>query len=562
MIKLGLTSGIHDTSASIIIDGKIIAVGEEERFNRNKHTGEFPVNAIQFCLDKAGISINDIDEVCVGMKWNERAQVRMDMRMKFADTEELKEQVRVQATKDMERYDEVPRVLSDKFGYKGKITFYDHYDCHAASCYFPSPFNHLAILILDGAGERASARIYKATETKFENLLQIDYPNSIGRFYGWITDYLGFQIDCDEGKIMGLAPYGDLSLVDDMRKLVKTNDDGSYQLDYSYFGFIRDNRQGFSPRFYDMFGPKRNKGEELTQHHKNVARAAQAVLEEVVVDMAKLAKKLTGEENLCLSGGVALNSVANGKILESGLFKNLYIYPAAGDAGTGIGAALYSYYSIQSKKITHEENRSAYLGYDSSESEILDAITKNSLKHSAPTDIYSDTAKLLAQNKIVGWFQDRAEVGPRALGNRSILANPALAGNKDRVNSKIKFRESFRPFAPSVLSEHAEDYFEMKGADSPYMIMAFNTRDKRRDQIPAVVHVDGSARVQVVTREQNEKYHRLIQEFYKQTGIPILLNTSFNRAGEVLVNTPEQAIAAFLGSDLDVLVIGNYLIQK
>ncbi|MEK9157633.1 MAG: carbamoyltransferase C-terminal domain-containing protein, partial [Patescibacteria group bacterium] len=330
----------------------------------------------------------------------------------------------------------------------------------------------------------------------------------------------------------------------------------------SYFGFIRDNRQGFTPKFYEMFGPKRNKNEEITQHHMNVARAAQAALEEVVVGMVKLAKELTGEDNLCLSGGVALNSVANGKILESGLFKNIYIYPAAGDAGTGIGAALYAYYSAQSNKVTHLENQSAYLGYESNDGEILKALANSQLKYSTPTNLYEETASLLVQNKVVGWFQGRAEVGPRALGNRSILANPALAGNKDRVNNKIKFRESFRPFAPSVLSEYAKEYFEMRGADSPYMIMAFNTKEDKRNKIPAVVHVDGSARVQTVTKEQNEKYFELIEEFNRQSSIPMLLNTSFNKAGEVLVNTPEQAIAAFLGSELDVLVIDKYLIQK
>lgn len=562
MKTLGLTSGIHDTSATLVIDGKIVVIGEEERFNREKHTGKFPLNAIRFCLEKGNISINEIDEICIGMRWDERAKARLEMRTKAAHTPELIEQAKKQAVADMERYDDVLRILKNDFGYTSKINFYDHYDCHASCCYFPSAFNHAAILVLDGAGERASARIYKATETKLDCLFQLDYPNSIGRFYGWITDYLGFHIDADEGKVMGLAPYGDLSLVPEMRKLVSIKTNGSYELDYSYFGFIQDNQNGFSEKFYKIFGVKRKKNEELTQHHKNIARAAQVVLEEVVIGMTKLTKELTGEDNLCITGGVALNSVANGKVVDSGLFKNIYIHPAVGDAGTGIGAALYAYYSKQTKKESYPENQSPYFGYESDESEILSALKKNNLAYKVSENIYKDTAELLAKNKIIGWFRSKAEIGPRALGNRSILANPTDPNNKDRVNNKIKFREPFRPFAPSILKEYSKEYFDMKNAESPYMILAFPTKDDKKSIIPSVVHVDGSARVQEVTKEQNEPYWHLLNEFNALTGIPVLLNTSFNRAGEVLVNTPDQAIAAFLGSDLDVLVLENLLIVK
>lgn len=506
--------------------------------------------------------MNEIDVICIGMKWDERAKARLEMRMKFAHTPELQTQAQDQAKADMARQDEVLNILRNDFGYKGKINFYDHYDCHASACYFPSDFNHSAILVLDGAGERASARIYKVTETKLECLLQLDYPNSIGRFYGWITDYLGFHIDADEGKVMGLAPYGDMSLVNEMRKLVTIKKDGSYELDYSYFGFIQDNKKGFSEKFIKIFGPRREKATELTQHHKNIARAAQLVLEEVVLGMAQLTKKLTGEENLCISGGVALNSVANGKIVESGIFKNIYVYPAAGDAGTGIGAALYACNFKQTKKIFHKENQSPYLGYESNANEIISAINKHRLTYSKPENIYKETAKLLADNKVIGWFQGKTEIGPRALGNRSILANPSDQDNKDRVNNKIKFRELFRPFAPSVLKNFENEYFEMNNTDSPYMIMAFQTKKDKKDLIPAVVHVDGSARVQGVTKEQNERYWNLINEFYALTNIPVVLNTSFNRAGEVMVNTPEHAIEAFLGSQLDALVLGDLLILK
>lgn len=561
MKTLGITTGIHDTSAALVIDGEIIAIGEEERFNREKHTGKFPINAIKFCLEKGNISIDQIDDVCIGMNWKERGLARLEMRMKFTDNPELIAQAMSQSKDDISRYSSVLRTLKEGFGYKGKITFYDHYDCHASVCYFPSGFDQSAILILDGAGERASARIYKALGNKFENLFQTDYPNSVGRFYGWITDYLGFHIESDEGKIMGLAPYGDESLVSEMRKLVEIKEDGSYQFDYTYFEFMRDNSKGFSDKFTDIFGPKRNKYDDLTQHHRNIARAAQVILEEVVVGMAKLTKHLTGEDNLCIGGGVALNCVANGKIVKSGLFKNVYIYPASGDNGTSIGAALYAYYFKKSVKVYYRKNQSPYLGYEADEYRILRSLRKHHLVYRKSENICKETAELLANNKIVGWFQGRSEVGPRALGNRSILANPRDPNNKDRVNNKIKFRESFRPFAPSVLKEYEKDYFDMN-TDSPYMIIAFDSKTNNKDLIPAVVHVDGTARVQSVTKARNEKYWNLINEFYKITGTPLVLNTSFNRAGEVMVNTPEQAIETFLGSQLDVLVLEDYIIIK
>jgi len=561
MIILGLTTAFHDSSAALVIDGKIIAASEEERFNREKHSDKFPINAIRFCLNKASVTINDVNEVVVGMDFVKRAKARFELRAS-KEFPELTKKATEQARAGVNRKVEAESILRDQFGYKGKITFLDHYNCHASACYFPSPFNKVAILILDGAGEKASARIYSAKGTKLKTLLQIDYPNSAGRFYGWITDYLGFKIDSDEGKIMGLAPYGDNSLVEEIRKVLKRKSDGTYNLDLSYFGFVRDNEKGVSDKFIKIFGPPRKKEEEITDRHKNIAKAAQVVLEESVLSMAKLAKKMTKEENLCFGGGVALNSVANGKIAASGLFKDIYIYPDSGDGGTSVGAALYSYYSKQKKKVFYKENQSPFVGYEASESEILDVLKKHKLKYTKPDNIYKETAKYISENKIVGWFSGRTEIGPRALGNRSILADPRDIKNKDRVNKKIKFRESFRPFAPTVLEGFADEYFEIHGFKSPYMILAFQVKKDKGKIIPAVTHVDNSARLQTVNKEQNERYWNLINEFYKITKVPVVLNTSFNRAGEPIVNTPENAVQAFLGSDLDILVLEDFLIVK
>lgn len=562
-IILGLTSAIHDTSAALVIDGRIIVASEEERFSREKHSGKFPINAINFCLKQAAIvDINEIDEIAIGMDWMERAKARFELRFN-KDCPKLSKQALKQSMADVQRAIDVEEILRKQFNYKGKINFYDHYDCHASACYFPSPFNNAAILILDGAGERASARIYHAKENKLEKIFQLDYPNSIGRFYGWVTNYLGFCIDSDEGKVMGLSSYGDESLVEKMREVVEIKNDGTYKLNLNFFAFVNDNTKGFSDKFIELFGPGREKDQEITQHHKNIAKAAQVILEEAMLNMAKLAKQLTAEENLCLGGGVALNSVANGKIVESKLFKDIYVYPASGDNGTGLGAALYRYHLHLDKKIFYKENQSPYTGYESMEKEILNAIKKYKLSYEKSNDIAKEIANLLAnENKIIGHFSGKAEFGPRALGNRSILADPRNAENKDLVNKKIKFREGFRPFAPAVLEECADDYFDMHEVKSPYMILAFEARKDKKALIPAVVHVDGTARVQTINREQNERYWGIINEFYKITGVPVILNTSFNRAGEPIVNTPEEAIETFLGSALDVLVLGDYVIKK
>lgn len=562
MITLGIKSALHDTSAAIVIDGKILAASEEERFDRKKHSGKFPINSIQFCLQEAKIqNINDVDEIAIGMKWKERGLARFNLRSSYKSPELTKFSAKLSEV-DKKHEIEVESIMRDKFGYKGPIKFLDHHDCHASSCFFTSNFSSSAIIIIDGAGEVASSRTYKADGKRFRKLLQIDYPNSLGKFYGIITDYLGFNMECDEGKVMALAAYGSDKLVKKMREILKINEDGTYRLDLSYFDFPKRSGAGVSEKFIDSFGPKRLPNEKIIQQHKDVAKAAQIIFEEAVISLVKLAKKLTKEESLCIAGGATLNSVSNGKIVDSKIFKNIYIYPAAGDDGVSVGAALYSYYLHNNERMFSEENQNPFLGYRETQKEIVDVIKKYNLPYKKCENIYKDVVQLIIQNKIVGWYSGRTEFGPRALGNRSIIADPREVNNRDLLNSKIKKREYFRPFAPTVLEEHAEEYFETQGLSMPYMIVAVNTRKEKRNTIPAVVHVDGTARIQTVNKKQNKRFWNLINEFYKITGIPMILNTSFNRRGEPIVNKPSEAIECFLNSGMDALVLEDFLIFK
>lgn len=561
MIILGINSALHDTAAAIVKDGKILAASEEERFDRKKHSGNFPLDTIKFCLKEAKIGINDVDEIAVGMRWEERGTARLKMRSSFGSSELTKFAAKLSMA-DKNHESEIINIMKNKLGYKKSIKFLDHHHCHAASCYFTSGFSSSAVVIIDGAGEFDSTRIYKAEGKQFKKLLQIDYPNSLGKFYGTVTDYLGFKMDCDEGKMMALAAYGSDKLVNKMREILKINNDGTYTLDLSYFDFQKRSGSGVSKKFIALFGPKRLPDEEITQQHKDISKAAQTVFEEAVLALVKLAYNLTGKENLCMAGGAILNSVSNGKILESNIFKNVYIYPAAGDNGTSIGAALYSYYSHDNEFLSHEENQSPFLGYKATEKEILDTINKYNLKYKKSEDIFKEVAQLLVKNKIVGWYSGKTEFGPRALGNRSILADPRNTKNKNLVNTKVKKREPFRPFAPTVLKEHAEEYFDAKRKNLSYMIVAVNTKKGKRKLIPAVIHVDGTARIQTINKKQNERFWRLIDEFYKITGVPMILNTSFNRRGEPIVNRPDEAVECFLNSGMDVLVLEDFLIEK
>lgn len=560
MIVLGCKTAGHDISAALVKDGLIIAASDEERFDRVKHSKNFPLKAIKFCLKEGGVDINQVDIIAIGMDWRKRAKARFDFCLSGERTQAAINKAERFASEDKSRAEVAESIFRKKFGYNGKITFFDHHDCHAAACYFISPFSHSAIITLDGAGEQASTRVYYASETKLKWLLQIDFPNSLGLFYGLITKYLGFKMDSDEGKIMALAAFGDKSLLKSMRKVVSISSDGTYRLNDKYLDLI--NSGDFSSDFFNLFGLKRNPGENITRRHKNIARATQIILEEAVLQMVELAKKLTREKNLCLGGGVALNSVANGKIIASKKFKNVYIYPASGDNGTSMGAALFAFYRNKKNKIFFDKNLNPYLGYQTSDKEVLRTLTQTKVNYSKPLNIYKEVVNLLSKGKAVGWFYGRAEFGPRALGNRSILADPRDVKNKDRLNKKIKMRESFQPFAPVVLEDITDEYFKNYEAISPYMIMAFKVKKGKEKIIPAVVHIDNTARLQTIRKDQNEKLWNLINEFNKITGVPVLLNTSFNRAGEPIVNTPLEAINTYLNSKLDALVIEDYLMIK
>lgn len=561
MITLGLKPFGHDACAAIAVDGKIIVASAEERFNREKHSGKFPYSAIKFSLKEAGISdINKVDEIAVIFDyWKLIRYLHVYGFFKFfpAHTKTSFVGGLYQAKKIAT----IKRILKEELGYKGDIKFLDHHNCHASTAYYTSDFDNAAVLTVDGRGEKACTRIYSASGVELKQRFELDYPNSLGVFYTSITEYLGFKKDEDEGKIMGLAPYGSAKLIEKMRQVLDTKGK-TYKLNLAFFEMQNDPSKNVSEEFIKLFGPRRAKKDPLTQKHKDIARAAQALLEEAMVNLAKYAKELTGEDNLCLSGGVALNSVANGRILQEKIFDKIYIYPAAGDDGACVGAALYSYYQQNDERVFDKENQTPYLGYASNETEILKAIKKNNLQYRKSNNIAKDVAKLMAEGKFVGWYQGRAEFGPRALGNRSIVVDPRKAENKDLVNARIKFREAFRPFAPSVLEEYAQDYFETDGVDSPYMILAFDVKKNKQKVIPAVTHVDGTARIQTVTKEQNKRYWNLINEFYKLTGVPVVLNTSFNRMGEPIVNTPEEAINCLLGSGLDAVALGDYLITK
>lgn len=557
---LGLNTG-HDSSAALIIDGLVMSASEEERFNRRKHSKGFPLNALKFCLNNSSIDINQVDKIAVGMQLMKRARSRFEFRFMESDPL-ISKSIVGGMLKDIEDRIAIEKKLVEDLGYKGEIEFSDHHDCHAAAVYYPSNFSRAAILTMDGAGEKASTRIYSAKNTEIKKILQVDFPDSLGLFYSLVTNHLGFRIDSGEGKVMGLSSFGDKSWASEMSKMILIKKDGTFELDRTYFNFKKLNSKEFSSKFVEKFGERRKKGERIKTRHENIAGAAQTVLEEVVLTLVKKSKELTGADNLCLSGGVVLNSVVNGKIVKENLFQNLYVYPASGDSGTAVGAALKAYYSKEKERASDKNNQSPFLGYKSSDDEIVKALRDNNLEFSRPDDIHKETASLIAEGNIIGWYSGRSEFGPRALGNRSILADPRQDENKDRINAKIKFRESFRPFAPSILEEYSQDFFETYSVRSPYMLYVFQVKKEKRKDIPAVTHIDNTSRVQTVNKEENIRYWKLINEFYKITGIPVLLNTSFNRSGEPIVNTPQHAVGAFLGSGLDVLVMEDYLVLK
>ena len=566
-IVLGINYGGHDTSATLTIEGKLIAACEEERYNKEKHTRAFPHNAILDCLKKANMTINDVEEIAI--TYDPIFGIRENY-LKSALEDEKRIEFLIKDFERIKQFYNIKQIICQKTGFKGKISYHLHHLCHMASSYYVSGFDEALLLSHDGMGEIDCSILGAGKDGEISILHKGNrYPNSLGLFYSAITHYLGWKHHSDEGIVMGLAPYGD-----DSRKIKNSNKtykeifqeiiyevgDYDFEIDRSWISYYHVRDKWISDKFVDTFGPKREPNEPVTENHKNIAAALQNRIETIVLNQLKKAKKQYGYDKLCLAGGVALNCSLNGKIIQSELFNEIFVQPASGDDGAAIGACFLSSKRLLGK-LKPQKWHNFYLGSSYTSSEIEDDIKKNKTKYSKPSNIYKTVSDELAEKKIVAWFQDGAEFGPRALGNRSILTSPYPEDMKDYLNSRVKFREEFRPFAPAILNEHVQDYFFIR-QQSPHMLITAFVKEDKKKEIPAVIHVDNSARVQTVTKENNPKFRKLLEAFYSKTKCPVLLNTSFNIKGQPIVNSPDDAIKCFLSTNIDVLAIGDYFLTK
>ncbi len=588
---LGISAFYHDSAAALVADGRIVAAAQEERFTRKKHDASFPRHAIGYCLDAAGANLSEIDHIAFYDK-------------PFLKFERLLETYIALAPKGFRSFQmAIPLWLKEKLFQKSllrkklkefdedftpdKLLFAEHHLSHAASAFYPSPFENAVVLTMDGVGEWATTSAAMGEGNRLEIFQEIHFPHSLGLLYSALTYFTGFKVNSGEYKVMGLAPYGEpkyLKLILD--HLVDLKPDGSFRLDMSYFDYCTGLTMT-NERFAKLFGaPVRAPDQLLTPFHMDVAASIQAVLDEAVLRLTRSLAAKTGARNLCLAGGVALNCVANGKVLRDGKFENIWIQPAAGDAGGAVGAALAAFHQFKggSRGVAARDGMSgAFLGPEFSQSEVEQRLTAAGAHFSVSNeqDMIGTTAKALADQLAVGWFQGRMEFGPRSLGARSILGDPRSPAMQKNLNLKVKYRESFRPFAPAVLREDVAEWFELN-SDSPYMLIVADVRaDKRRrmsadeqalfgidklnvarSEIPAVTHVDYSARIQTVSADTNPRFHRLLTQFKALTGCPVLVNTSFNVRGEPIVCTPEDAFRCFMGSELDLLVVGNCVLRK
>jgi carbamoyltransferase len=590
---LGLSAFYHDSAAALVIDGKIVAAAQEERFTRKKHDSRFPRHALAYCLDEGGISLSEADYVAFYDKPFLKFERLLETYLAFAPRGFrsfrmaiplwLKEKL---FQKQLLR-DEL-RAFDPDFDWESKLLFTEHHQSHAASAFFPSLFDEAVILTMDGVGEWATTSVGFGRGNHLEMRKELHFPHSLGLLYSAFTYYTGFKVNSGEYKVMGLAPYGEPKFANVIfDKLIDLKADGTFRLDQSYFDYCTGLRMT-NEKFDALFGgPARKPEELLDQRHMDLAASIQAVTEEIVLRLTRSIAAETGAENLCLAGGVALNCVANGKVLRDGKFKRIWIQPAAGDAGGALGAALTAYHlhKGQPRRLDNQLDgmNGAYLGpsYDDDESaRRLEQVEANFTRLDSDQTI-ERAASDLADGKAVGWFQGRMEFGPRALGNRSIIADARSRSMQSALNLKIKYRESFRPFAPAVLREDLSDWFELD-VESPYMLLVADVVQRRRramtaeeqalfgidklnvprSEIPAVTHVDYSARIQTVHAETNARFHALLSAFRRKTGCPVLVNTSFNVRGEPIVRTPEEAFRCFMGTELDVLVVGNLYLRK
>ncbi len=588
MIILGISAFYHDSAACIIKDGKILFAAQEERYTRIKHDRNFPVNAIARGLSDLKLSFKDIDYVSYYDKPLLTFERLFETWLSFAPSglRSFMAALPVWLNEKLFLSREIDKGLNNE--YEGPLHYMRHHQSHAASAFYPSPFQEAAVLTIDGVGEWSTTTIGSGQDHRLKLLKEIRFPHSIGLLYSAFTYYLGFRVNSGEYKVMGLAPYGTPRYADLIHKhLIDLKPDGSFWMDMSYFNYC----QGLtmtSQRFHDLFGgPPRTSEGQLTQREMDLAASVQKVCEDVMLALARHAKALTGADYLTMAGGCALNCVANGLISKEKIFKQIFVQPAAGDAGGSLGAALMTWHEVLGNKRTAEgtdSQRGSYLGQVYSNEEIrkyLDGIKARYTYHEDAA-FPAAVAQQIAAGKVVGYFNGRMEFGPRALGARSILGDPRRTDMQSKMNLKIKFRESFRPFAPVVLKEHMQEYFDLP-EESPYMLLVGPVQEKHREarakeeakgkngidllnlkrsDIPAVTHVDYSARVQSITKERNGKFHAVLAAFHQQTGCPVLINTSFNIRGEPIVNTPEDAYRCFMYTDMDVLVLENCILLK
>lgn len=552
----------HDAAAAIVRDGELLGFAEEERFVRRKHTPAFPIHALRWCCEEAGISPHEVDHIVYYwnpyLAWGSRL---LHIARYLPRSLGL---IWSRSDKDFPML-WMKRTVREALGLDGTRTrfhFGEHHVLHAASTFLTSPYEKAAIMSIDAAGEWCCTWLGYGDGLDLHCLKKINFPHSLGLVYGGITEYLGFLFASGEGKVMGLAPYGDPArFIDEFRKIVVCTNDGGYRVDLSYFAYhVKGRPHWVSKKFVETFGPPRAKDGELLQRYRDIAAALQLRTEEVCFHMADWLGRHTGLPVVCLAGGVCLNSVMNGRLLSRGPFRDVWVQPAANDAGTSIGAC-YWLWNNQLRRPRTYVMEHAYLGCRYDEARVAAAIQRAGLRAVRVEDAPLQAARLLADNKIVGWFDGRMECGPRALGNRSILANPCRPEMKDVLNARVKFRESFRPFAPSVPEERSGDYFD-SDHPSPYMILVYTVREEAKAKIPAVTHVDGTGRVQTVSRRHNPRFHALITRFGEITGVYCVLNTSYNIRGEPIVNTPDEAIECYLKTGMDALFLGDYMLSK
>lgn len=584
---LGISAFYHDSAACLIRDGSIVAAAQEERFTRKKHDFSFPARAIEFCLKQGGITAADLDVVSFYDKPFLKFERILETYLAFAP-HGIASFLQAMPLWIKQKLWMKDYIQDELVGFKAKIIFPEHHQSHAASAFFPSPFQEAAFLTMDGVGEWATTSYGTGKDNKLAIEAEIRFPHSLGLLYSAFTYYTGFKVNSGEYKVMGLAPYGKPRFKDlILKELIDLKEDGSFKMNMKYFDYCAGLRMT-NRHFHELFGgPPRKPESRVTQREMDLARSVQEVTEEVVLRMARHVQKTTGQKNLCLAGGVALNCVGNGRLLREGPFERIWIQPASGDAGGALGAAYFAWHQyLEKPRIVDgakDSMRGSFLGPEYPADEICSYLEKHNISytHLKDDEIAEAVADLLAKEKVVGWFQGPMEFGPRALGGRSILGDPRSPKMQEQMNLKIKFRESFRPFAPSIAAERVSDYFEMTG-ESPYMLLVAPVKRERRremtadekklegiellnvkrSEVPAVTHVDYSARVQTITAEQHPRFYQLLKKFEEKQRCPVLINTSFNVRGEPIVCTPEDAYRCFMRTHMDHLVLGNFLLDK